>query len=450
MIKLIVFDLDGVLVDIRDIHYQALNEALESIDPKYVIPKEEHLSMYDGISTKKKLEKLTQEKGLPKEEYETIWKRKQFATQAFLQLLPIDTRLQQVLKQLKSDGYILAVASNSIRETVKIALLRTGLIEYIDYFYSNEDVRFPKPNPEMYYKCMIKSGVSAKDTLIIEDSKVGRESVLSSGAFLLPVTESSDVTYEKIVSAIHGNHHQKKWVDDKLTIVIPMAGAGTRFANAGYTFPKPLIEVNGKPMIQVVIENLNIDAHYVFIVQREHYEKFNLKYMFNLIAPRNDVVILDGVTDGAARTVLQAGPYMNMNGPLLLANSDQFVEWDSSDFMWTMEGERVDGGILTFKATHPKWSFARVEGNRVVEVAEKKPISDNATVGIYYWRKASDYIKYANQMISKDIRTNNEFYVCPVYNEAIQDDKIIKNYTIGKMWGLGTPEDLERFLYEHR
>ena len=132
------------------------------------------------------------------------------------------------------------------------------------------------------------------------------------------------------------------------------------------------------------------------------------------------------------------------DAPLITANSDQFIEFLHEDWSEELYG---DGGMLTFKATHPKWSFAKLdEMGYVTEVAEKQPISDTATVGVYYWGKGSDYVKYAEQMIEKDIRVNNEFYVCPVFNEAIQDGKQIKTIPIKKMWGLGTPEDLRYFL----
>jgi len=153
------------------------------------------------------------------------------------------------------------------------------------------------------------------------------------------------------------------------------------------------------------------------------------------------------MTEGAACTTLLAKELINNNEPLVMANSDQFVEWDSNEFMYSMTADNIDAGILTFNSTHPKWSFAKLnEDGFVSEVAEKKPISDIATVGVYYWNKGSDYVKYAEQMISKDVRVNNEFYVCPVFNEAIQDDKKVKVFPIEKMWGLGTPEDLDIFL----
>ena len=232
-----------------------------------------------------------------------------------------------------------------------------------------------------------------------------------------------------------------------MNVLIPMAGAGSRFEKMGYTFPKPLIEVNGKPMIQVVVDNLNIEAKHIFIVQKSHYEKYNLKYLLNLITNHNcEIVQVDGLTEGAACTTLLAKELIDNNEPLIMANSDQFLEWDSNEFMYSMIADDIDGGIVSFEATHPKWSFAKLgENGFVSEVAEKKPISNIATAGVYYWAKGSDYVKYAEQMIDKDIRTNNEFYVCPVYNEAIGDKKKIRIFPIERMWGLGTPEDLDRF-----
>ena len=226
-----------------------------------------------------------------------------------------------------------------------------------------------------------------------------------------------------------------------------MAGAGSRFAQAGYTFPKPLIEVKGKPMIQMVVDNLNIDAHYVFIVQEEHYEKYNLKQVLGLIKPGCDIVTINGITEGAAVTTLLAKQYIDNEEPLLIANSDQIVEWSSNECLYAFGADEIDGGILTFKATHPKWSYAKIgDDGFVSEVAEKNPISDNATVGIYYWKHGSDYVKYAEDMIEKNIRTNNEFYVCPVFNQAIADGKRVRVKEIEKMWGIGTPEDLNYYL----
>ena len=196
-------------------------------------------------------------------------------------------------------------------------------------------------------------------------------------------------------------------------------------------------------MIQVVVENLNIEANYIYVVQKSHREKFNLDILLNLITPGCKIVEVDGLTEGAACTALLAKEYIDNDNPLFFANSDQFVEWDSNEFFYKMNESEVDGGIPTFRATHPKWSFVKLdEDGFVKEVQEKKPISDIATVGFYYWKKGSDFVKFAEEMIEQNIRVNNEFYVCPVYNNAVHSGLKIRTFDVPKMWGLGTPEDL--------
>lgn len=455
MTKAVIFDLDGVLISAKEIHYEALNLALNSIDPKYVINREEHLSIYDGLPTKEKLILLTDNKGLPIEKYDYIWKKKQEVTcDVIRNVLTPDERLRDVLKRLKEDGYLIYVASNSIRETLKLMLYKTGLIEYVDYFMSNDDVKYPKPHPEIYLRCMVHAGVKPNETIIVEDSIHGREAAVSSGGILCPVDYPSDVTYEKIKTLINkmGQTTQNtKWESDEINVLIPCAGLGSRFKNAGYTFPKPLIEVNNKPMIQVVVENLNIKANFIYIVQKEHYEKYNLKSLLNLLTPNCTIVQVDGITEGAACTTLLAKEYINNDKPLIIANSDQFLEWDAKKFYYSIMSDKNDGTIVTFNAIHSKWSFAKIgEDGYVTEVAEKNPISNVATCGVYSYGKGSDYVKYAEQMIEKNIRTNGEFYIAPVYNEFIADGKKINTYHIDKFFGIGTPEDLHYFLENHK
>lgn len=450
MIKLIIFDLDGVLVDTKDIHYEALNLAIEEEAGKeYIISKNEHLNIYDGLKTNKKLEILSIEKGLPLSLHKKIWDKKQLITSSMITKLEIDNNIVEVIKNLKEKGYLIACCSNSIKKTIFTALSKIGVIEYFDEIISNEDVKNGKPYPEIYWKAMSQLSCSSEETLIIEDSPVGLQAAKSSGANFMRVKNSKDLKIDKILREINGVNKivQPKWKDEKLNVLIPMAGAGSRFQQVGYTFPKPLIDVNGKPMIQAVIENLNIDANFIFVVQKDHREKYNLDSMLNLIAPNCKIIEVNGLTDGAACTTLLAKEFINNDNPLVMANSDQIIEWNTSEFLYKMYEQNCDGGIVTFKATHPKWSFAKIdEFGNVTEVAEKNPISDIASTGIYYWSKGSDYVKYAEQMIEKNIRVNNEFYVCPVFNEAIKDKKIIKIFDVKKMWGIGTPEDLEYFI----
>lgn len=239
-----------------------------------------------------------------------------------------------------------------------------------------------------------------------------------------------------------------------------MAGRGSRFVDAGYKHPKPFIDVHGRCMIEHVVENLTPYQPYrfIFLARREHEE-----YIEKHMSFATNVIYVDKVTEGAACTVLLAKELIDNNSPLIIANSDQLVKWNDSEvscgggYTWRESNAiqdmvndaiyyEADATIATFYANHPKWSYARTDDNdEVVEVAEKKVISEHATVGIYYYKYGSDFVRYANQMIQKNIRVNGEFYVCPVFNEMISSNKLIKTYDVSKMMGLGTPEDLDKF-----
>jgi HAD superfamily hydrolase (TIGR01509 family) len=442
MTKLIIFDMDGVLCDCKDIHYEALNSALDFCGCS-IITREKHLTIFDGLNTNAKLDKL----GLDQETKANVFKYKQKFTQALVtEKIEPNLALRFVLKQLRDDGYMLAVASNSIRHTIETILSRLGVSDLFRTVYSNEDVCHPKPHPEMYMRIMIDERVSPTETVIVEDSHIGRKGAFESGAIVCPVKNCSEVQYSRIKQYCSTKPAAPKWNPGKLNVLIPMAGEGSRFSQAGYTFPKPLIEVRGEPMIKVVVDNLNVEAHFIFIVRKWQYEKYNLGAMLNLIAPGCDVIVTDGLTEGAACTALLADYLIDYDVPLLIANSDQFVEFSSAEFLYSI-GEHVDGSIVTFKNTHPKWSYVKKANDGfVTQVAEKNPISDEATVGIYYWSKGSDFVKYARQMIDDNIRHNNEFYIAPVYQQAINDGKKITTFRAHEMWGLGTPEDLENYL----
>ena len=445
MIKLILFDLDGVLVDTKDIHFKALNIALGE---DYSISEEDHRNFYDGKKTKDKLKILSEKKNLPISLHDEIFtKKQQFTKEMFVLLEPID-EIKLLFKELEAKGYTIGVCTNSMRQTALIALARADLIEHCSLILTNDDIANPKPHPEIYWKAMSMMKCLPEETLIIEDSPIGLLAAERSRAHYIRVDSPYDLTREKIMSNLLNKPFiQNKWKSDKLNVLIPMAGAGSRFVKAGFTFPKPLIQVNGKPMIQVAVDNLGLDANYIFVVQKDHVERYNVDAMLKIISPNCKIVVTEGLTEGAACTALLAKEYINNDNPVFFANSDQYVEWNPVEFMYEMQESNADGGILTFKDTHPKSSFAKVDENGlVIEVAEKKPISDNATVGFYYWKHGKDFVKYAEQMIQKNLRVNNEFYICPVYNEAISDNKKIKIREADKVWCLGTPEDLQYYL----
>jgi len=229
-----------------------------------------------------------------------------------------------------------------------------------------------------------------------------------------------------------------------------MAGEGSRFANEGYTFPKPLIDVNGKPMIQRVVENLWFeDATYIFLVRSEHLERYEGLYrtLHQITNGNMEVIEVNELTEGAACTALLASELIDDKEELLIANSDQIIEYCPQNFDVFRKMTNVDGIVFTFNDVHPKWSFVALDDYGFVkEVAEKNPISNVATCGIYYYRYGKDFVRYANQMIEKDIRVNNEFYIAPVYNEMIGEDGTLIPFYVQKMHGIGTPEDLNVYL----
>tara|TARA_R110002020_G_scaffold84888_10_gene209913 strand:- start:17 stop:739 length:723 start_codon:yes stop_codon:yes gene_type:complete len=238
-----------------------------------------------------------------------------------------------------------------------------------------------------------------------------------------------------------------------MKILIPMAGEGSRFAKEGYTFPKPLIDVRGKPMIQAVVENLDFDCEYIFLVRKKHVEMYTglLDTLDRITNGRFNYVEVEGLTEGAACTALLAEKYIDDEEDLLIANSDQIIEYEAPNFLTLKSLTNVDSMVFTFNAVHPKWSFVKTNSRGfVTEVAEKRPISNIATCGIYWYRHGSDFVKYAKQMIDKNVRVNNEFYIAPVYNELIQDGKTLIPFYVHKMWGIGTPEDLKNFLDNKR
>ena len=228
-----------------------------------------------------------------------------------------------------------------------------------------------------------------------------------------------------------------------MNVLIPMAGLGQRFQAAGYDKPKPLIDVFGKPMIERVIDSLRgSDINYIFVAQQQHAE-MGLEDFLN---PVGTVVWLSELTEGAACTTLLAKEYINNDEELVIANCDQYMEWNFEDFL--SHSKEFDGCLATFNSTNPHHSYAKTKGNLVTEVAEKIVISDKASAGIYYFKNGSQYVKGAEQMIEKNIRTNNEFYICPVYNELLESGLNISTYNIDvtSKHMLGTPEELSIFV----
>jgi NDP-sugar pyrophosphorylase family protein len=237
-----------------------------------------------------------------------------------------------------------------------------------------------------------------------------------------------------------------------INIVIPMAGLGSRFADMGYENPKPFIDVAGKPMIERVLDNLYTpEAKFILLAREEHINNYS-SYITKINEKYNSVIFpVNGLTQGTACTVLLAREMINDNIPLVIANSDQIVDMNFVDFIDDAKSRNLDGSILTFMDSKrdPKWSFASLNDNNLVkEVREKDPISDYATVGIYYFKRGMDFVEGAIDMILEQDTVNNEYYTCPVYNFLIKKKFDIGIYNIkdSAMHGIGTPEDLNLYL----
>lgn len=440
MISAVIFDLDGVLVDADELHYAALNRALNAFDIDS-ISKQEHGAIYKGLPTRVKLQIMTERRGLPLSLHGEIAKLKQILTISDLEAaVPVDQQKVDMLARL-AKRYKVAVCSNAKRESMKALLKHTGLLSYFHCILSCEDVAQPKPSSEIYLRAMEKLHVNPNETLIIEDSEVGKQAAHASGAYVHHVSDPSGVNYFTVTTAI------KQF--ETPVIVIPAAGLGKRFAEVGYLYPKPLIDVAGRPMIERVLKNIEGLGDPVIILQKQHCMQYAADKLIRQIEPRASIQTVDGLTEGAACTVLLAEQHIDPDRELIIANSDQVVDYDLSLFIDSMRKRKADGGILTFFADHPKWSYAAVgEDGWVSEVAEKKVISAHATVGIYYFRTGRQFLAATRRMIDKNVRVNGEFYVCPVFNELISEGGKVAIHSLDKekVFGLGTPEDLDTYL----
>ena len=229
-----------------------------------------------------------------------------------------------------------------------------------------------------------------------------------------------------------------------------MAGAGRRFAEKGYDKPKPFIDVLGKPMICHVLDNLNIEnAKFVLLARKEHFEAEKETVKLIVQNYNAEFVLIDNLTEGAACTVLHAHRQINNSIPLLIANSDQIVDMNIGDYLNDSDSRKLDGSVLCFEDDDTKWSYAKIDENGIITAIEEKiVISQHATVGIYYFARGNDFVQNAIDMIIRNERVNNEFYVAPVYNYAIANGGRFGIYSINKsqMHGTGTPEDLDKYI----
>jgi dTDP-glucose pyrophosphorylase len=233
-----------------------------------------------------------------------------------------------------------------------------------------------------------------------------------------------------------------------VTVVMPMAGRGRRFLDQGIAVPKPLIKLAGRPIMDWIIETLDIpDAHYVFIVRKEHIESHGIDQLLKRMVPDADILAIDKVTEGAVCTVLLAHDFIHNDSGLIIKDCDQIINWNSRFFFEFVQRRQADGAIVTIPTQNPGFSYARLGPDciHIVETREKQVMGMFGCSGLYYFSKGSEFVKYATLMIAKNIRVNNEFYVSLVYNEYIEDGRTIVNFPIAEMFSFNTPDDLAKY-----
>ena len=234
----------------------------------------------------------------------------------------------------------------------------------------------------------------------------------------------------------------------KMNIVMPVVGRASRFREYGYTNPKPLIEIKGKPMVKWATDSLPFitPEQMIFVVLKDHIDEFQIdEKLRSLYSDKIRIVVANSVTEGAACSVLLAKKYIDNDDGLIVYNTDQYFKSPVGNAI-SNKNQDIAGLIPVFQSNNPRWSFVKVDREGfALETAEKVPISSHATVGLYYFLRGSDFVWAAEQMIKKNIRRNNEFYVCPVYNELIRKGMKIKIVESDFMWSFGMPEDIEHF-----
>lgn len=455
MIRAIVFDLDGVLVDAVEWHFEAFVRAISVFG--YGMTREEHHALYNGLPTKTKLEILSQRSGLPRALHPFLNELKQQYTREIVEreLRPSD-ELTQTLAALKEQGYRLAVATNCTRASLDLFLSKLGITECFEFALSQEEVPRPKPDPAIYQEALRRFGVTPSELAIIEDSLTGVTAASAVTRNLIVVRGPAELTRPHLLRELVRRQNDlqcgRAAQDIDFEIVIPMAGEGIRFQQKGYPDPKPLIPLFGRPMVDWVVENLTPTerAHrFTFLCRRNHLENTPLRHHLKRVSPDCQIVEVPSATQGAACTVLLSSGHIDLEKPLVIANVDQWIGVSLDGFYRAAQQKECDGLILTFPAHDTKWSYARTDASgRVIEVAEKIAISPHATTGIYYYRKGRFFVEAAQAVIKSGQRTNGEFYVCPVYNEMIRQGKSVHIYGLAEhaMHGLGTPEDVEAFL----
>lgn len=457
-VELIVFDLDGVLVESKDLHYDALNEAITHVaGVDYIITRPEHETVYDGLSTNQKLRLMTIHKNLPLAAHKPIWVKKQQLTDEMVrdQLKP-DRVLLDSLQSLKAAGYPLAVASNCIKSSVHNILDSIGVLPLVDAYFSNEDVEHAKPAPDIYAKACATFGVDPQATLVVEDSVKGFEACVRAGCHLFKVDTPADVRADAILDRVSAINLSGKPV----TIVVPLAGTNDLYWMDGpeavpSEIPPFLTDANGAPALEWVVRpllNSRYAQKFVFIVKEAQRAKFKLDSLLPRIVGfrPTKVVSVHGETLGALKTVMMAKDVISRDAPLLLCTCSNVTAWLPGMSVDDLIDVQADGALATVESTDPRSSYVRVHKGThdVVDVHEKVPVSDTACTGLYYWRRGSDFFAAAKSQLLRAVKTKGLYFLAPAYNEAIRSGLSVKVVPTKACWSVRNVHEIRAFADE--
>lgn len=232
---------------------------------------------------------------------------------------------------------------------------------------------------------------------------------------------------------------------------MPMAGRGARLAGHS-SYPKPLVRVLGKTIVEWSVETLGLNGNYIFCCKKEHIEKFDIEKILKRIVPDCQIVSIDYQTKGTLQSVLEASDFINNDDELIISDTDHYLVWDTNYFNNKIRTRSIDACVMVFPEKHYLTNASYVKLNKegyVIEAAEKKLISTTASVGLHYYKKGSDFVKFANEMMKRNIIHIDEFYITPLYNLFIEAGKKVIINPVTKMWALGSPEEIELFIREY-
>ena len=439
--KKYLFDLDGVLVDSSDIQYQSTIDAINRYT-KIDITTEIDKILKSTITTKKKLNYLIEQNIISNAQLLDIYnEKKKIADNTFNNLKINDVKVR-LFSFLKKKGCKIAIVTNSNKNSAKIILKSLGLYNFLDLLISNEDVINPKPHSEPYIRAISHFGGELKNFIIFEDSEIGLTSAYGTGCKVYKVENTNDINLSLIKQLNNLNRN----------ILIPAAGLGSRFQKRGFKLQKPLIKLENKTLIEHAITSLDIEGNYIFVIRKlDNNSNIELITALRNIQPECKVIEIDYVTEGSASTCYLAKELIDNDDELIISNCDQILNWDSKKFL--EYSSNYDCCVLTYKSNEDKNSFIKTdENNKGIEIREKEVISDNALVGVHYFKKGSDFIKSYEHIFNYKIQFKNEYYVSTVCNHLINEGKEVVNYSFQEnelYYSTGTPEDYFKYMRIH-